>query len=60
LRDVQPVVGIVVGLAVYTAGVFLIRILANDDWDLLYRLVAAMPGGNVVRRYWRRDVQVNW
>jgi O-antigen/teichoic acid export membrane protein len=60
LRGVQPALGIVVGLAVYTAGVFLARLLASDDWDLLYRLVAVMPGGNVVRKYWRRDVKLTW
>ncbi len=60
LRGVQPVVGMVVGVAVYAAGVFLFRVLANDDWDLLYRLVAAMPGGSLIRRYWHRDTQVNW
>ena len=36
------VLGIVVGLALYTLG--MTRVLAADDWDLLYRLVAAMAG----------------
>lgn len=53
-----PLIGIPLGLLVYTVGVT--RVLADDDWDLLYRLVAAMPGGAVVRRYWQRDTAVNW
>lgn len=53
-----PVVGVPVGLLLYTAGIT--RVLAADDWDLLYRLIAAMPGGSLVRKYWQRDVAVNW
>jgi O-antigen/teichoic acid export membrane protein len=53
-----PILGIVVGLTVYALG--LTRVLGGDDWDLLYRIVAAMPGGTLVRRYWRRETVVNW
>ncbi|MBZ0288686.1 MAG: polysaccharide biosynthesis C-terminal domain-containing protein, partial [Anaerolineae bacterium] len=58
LHELRPALGIVVGLALYAVG--LPRVLAADDWDLLYRLVAAMPGGGVVRRYWKRETVVNW
>lgn len=59
LRDV-PALGIVVGLTSYGAAVLLLRALRDDDWDLLYRLAAAMPGGSLIRRCWRRQVTVNW
>jgi O-antigen/teichoic acid export membrane protein len=51
---------IVLGLALYAAGILYGRILGADDWDLLYRLIAVAPGGALVRRYWRRDVPLNW
>ncbi len=36
------------------------RVLAGDDWDLLYRLAAAVPGGSLILRYWHRAVKLNW
>jgi O-antigen/teichoic acid export membrane protein len=60
LRNVHPILAIAAGLALYTVGVLTIRLLAADDWDLLYRLVAAMPGGSFMRKYWRRDTRINW
>jgi PST family polysaccharide transporter len=60
LRNIHPVVGIIGGLALYVGGVLVSGVLAKDDWDLLYRLVAAMPGGSRILKYWRRDVKLNW
>lgn len=60
LRGLSPVLGAAAGAALYGAGVLGLNILADDDWDLLYRLVAAMPGGAIIRRYWRREVELNW
>jgi len=60
LRNLHPLVGIFGGLAVYAAGVFVGRVLSGEDWDLLYRLVMAMPGGALVGRVWKRDVPLNW
>jgi O-antigen/teichoic acid export membrane protein len=60
LRNIHPVLGIAVGLAVYLVGILVFRVLAPDDWDLLYRLVAAMPGSSRVLKYWRRDVKLSW
>jgi O-antigen/teichoic acid export membrane protein len=60
LRNVHPVLGIVAGFAIYTAGIFSLHILSTEDWDLLYRLLAAMPGGSRLLKYWRRDVKLNW
>lgn len=60
LRDLHPLVGMIGGAVVYFVGILLFRVLAADDWDLLYRLIAALPGGHIIRRYWQRDVTVNW
>ena len=60
LKTIHPIVGIVGGLALYTIGVYVSGVLGADDWDLLYRLLAAMPGGTRVVKYWRRDVTLNW
>jgi hypothetical protein len=43
----------------YAAGTLTLKVLAEDDWDLLYRLAAALPGGSLIRRYWKRDITVN-
>jgi O-antigen/teichoic acid export membrane protein len=60
LGRIHPLLGIISGPLLYLAGILIGRILAPDDWDLLYRLIAAMPGGAFVRRFWHRDVTVNW
>lgn len=60
LGGLHPLIGILAGPVLYISGVMIGRILAPDDWDLLYRLVAAMPGGALIRRLWRRDTAVNW
>jgi O-antigen/teichoic acid export membrane protein len=60
LGGVSPVLGMGGGLLLYAGGVLLARVLAADDWDLLYRLTAAMPGGALILRYWRRDVTLGW
>lgn len=60
LHALRPVIGIIGGLALYTGGIVVASILAPDDWDLLYRLVAAMPGGGLILKYWKRDTAINW
>lgn len=60
LGSIHPLVGMVGGALVYAGGILLGRVLAADDWDLLYRLVAAVPGGGLILRYWRREVKLNW
>lgn len=57
--QIHPILGIVVGAAVYFAGVTLGGTLAEDDLDLIYRLLSAMPGGALVRRVWHRPVTLN-
>ncbi len=54
---VWPLLG---GLVVYLLGILIGRVLSAEDWDLLYRLAAAIPGGASLQRYWKRDVKLNW
>lgn len=60
LGTVHPLLGVAGGLITYAAAVLLVGVLAADDWDLLYRLTAAVPGGALILRYWHRDVTLNW
>jgi hypothetical protein len=60
LRDASWIIALIVGLVIYVAGILLLHVLAADDWDLLYRLSAALPGGKWILRYWKRNVTVNW
>ena len=60
LGAIHPILGMIGGLAVYAGAILLLGVLANDDWDLLYRLTAAVPGGSLLLRRWRRDVKLNW
>ncbi len=57
---INPVVGLIVGGLAYIVALIGVRALAKDDLDLLYRLVAAAPGGRVILKYWKRDVVLNW
>jgi O-antigen/teichoic acid export membrane protein len=60
LGQIHPLLGMVGGLAIYGGGLIAARVLASDDWDLFYRLVAAMPGGRTILKYWRRNVSLSW
>jgi O-antigen/teichoic acid export membrane protein len=59
LRD-TALVGIPAGLLAYVGAGLLLRALATDDWDLLYRLTGALPGGHLIRRIWKRDLHTDW
>ena len=48
------------GSAVYLGGLMLARVLSAEDWDMLYRLAASIPGGGFLTRFWRRDVELTW
>ena len=56
LRDAQPALAIAAGLSLYALALARLPILGTDDWDLAYRLLTAMPGGSLVRRWWRRPL----
>lgn len=56
----HPILGMIAGGTAYLVAVFVLRILQPDDWDLLYRLAAALPGGALIRRVWRRDTAITW
>jgi O-antigen/teichoic acid export membrane protein len=58
--QIHFVLGIIAGGIVYLLGVLFGGVLSVDDWDLLYRLTAAMPGGTFIRRYWQRETVINW
>lgn len=56
LRAVHPLLAAVAGAPVYLGLVVLTGAIAPDDWDLIYRLAIAAPGGSVVQRYWKREL----
>lgn len=58
--EINWILGIIVGSVVYLAGLFVGNVLSVADWDLLYRLTGAMPGGQLIRRYWHRDLRNSW
>jgi len=60
LGSLHFLIGIAGGLLAYAAMILLLPVLSREDWDLLYRLMAALPGGSVIRRFWRRKVAVRW
>ncbi len=60
LGALHPLLGMVGGALVYAGGILAGRVLAADDWDLLYRLTAAVPGGSLILRRWQRKVELNW
>jgi O-antigen/teichoic acid export membrane protein len=55
-----PLLGMAAGGIAYLGAVLALRILQPDDWDLLYRLAAALLGGALVRRVWRRGTAITW
>lgn len=59
-EQIHVIVAMLAGGAVYLVGMLFGGVLSSDDWDLLYRLTAAMPGGTFIRRYWKRETDINW
>ncbi len=56
LRTVHPLLAALVGAPAYVALLLLSGALARDDWDLIYRLATAMPGGAIIGRWWKRTL----
>ncbi len=56
LRTVHPLVAALVGAPAYVMLLLLSGAIARDDWDLIYRLATAMPGGAIIGRWWRREL----
>jgi O-antigen/teichoic acid export membrane protein len=56
LREVHPILAGAIGAPAYITLVFVTGAIAKDDWDLIYRLAIAMPGGAIIRRYWKREL----
>jgi O-antigen/teichoic acid export membrane protein len=55
-REAHPILAGIIGAPVYVALVVFSGAIARDDWDLIYRLAVAMPGGAVIGRYWKREL----
>ena len=60
LREQFIAVPLLSGLGIYIVGVLLARVLSSEDWDLIYRLASAIPGAAMLRRFWKRDVELSW
>ncbi len=56
LRGIHPLVAAFAGVPAYGVLVLLSGAIARDDWDLIYRLATAMPGGSLIARYWKREL----
>ena len=59
LRGLHFIPAMALGLGIYISAVLYGPVLGEHDWDILYRLASAMPGGAVVLRWWKRDVEWN-
>ena len=59
LRDLNFMLAMALGLGIYIGAVLYGQVLGENDWDLLYRFACAMPGGAVVGRWWKRDIELN-
>ncbi|MDE2818497.1 MAG: flippase [Chloroflexota bacterium] len=60
IRGFHFMPALLIGLIVYTLSLRFARVFNREDMDLLYRLVAALPGGSLVLRFWKRDVELSW
>jgi O-antigen/teichoic acid export membrane protein len=56
LREAHPVLAALAGGPVYLVSLRIFGVIGQDDWDLLYRLAIAMPGGAIIGRYWKRKL----
>lgn len=56
LRGVHPLLAAGAGAPMYVGLALVSGAIAKDDWDLIYRLAIAMPGGAIIGRYWRRQL----
>jgi len=56
LRGAHPLLAAGAGAPAYVGLVLASGAIAKDDWDLIYRLAIAMPGGTMIGRYWQRQL----
>jgi stage V sporulation protein B len=56
IRGIHPLLAAILGAPVYLGLVLVSGAIAKDDWDLIYRMSIAMPGGTVIGRYWKREL----
>jgi len=60
IGQIHFILGAVIGGFIYLIGLAYLPILRADDWDLIYRIVMAMPLSGIVSRFWQRDVETAW
>lgn len=60
LGQIHWLVGIASGAVIYLLGLRFGQVFSEEDLDLLYRLLAAMPFGAVVQRVWKRETVINF
>lgn len=60
LRSIHFLPALLIGLVAYTLSMHIARVFKSEDMDLLYRLTAALPGGSLVLRFWKRDIELSW
>jgi len=60
LREQFIALPLLAALGLYGAGIFALRVLRPEDWDLLYQLASSLPGGRRLQRIWRRDALTSW
>ncbi len=54
LAAAHPLLAVVVGLPVFTGVLIIARVITEEDRGLLYQLVAEMPGGATITRFWKQ------
>ena len=60
IRSFHFMPALLIGLIAYILGMRFGRVFNSEDMDLLYRLAAALPGGSLVLRFWKRDIELSW
>jgi O-antigen/teichoic acid export membrane protein len=53
-------IGLSLGALIYVLGIVFLQVLNEEDWDLLYRLVAAMPFAPLIQRFWKRETKISF
>jgi O-antigen/teichoic acid export membrane protein len=56
MSGIHPLLAAIIGAPVYLGLILVSGAIAKDDWDLIYRMSIAMPGGTVIGRYWKREL----
>lgn len=60
IRGFNFVPALLIGLAVWSLCLRFGRVFDSEDIDLIYQLASALPGGALILRFWKRDIELNW